>query len=182
MSNYGAFHSDDSVLCESYSRTYSNDGCSESTERESTSKGGLSSTATTNETCINISKKDSILNPDDILSETRKEFTNEMKKNITSLLNFLYADEFVEDALLLELITMILFASEKSYELQNNNELVNDQNDNAYELQAWIDIMSEKIYGSETETVIARQGRIPGPVGKPVIGGCTMHKWLRNKP
>ena len=93
-------------------------------------------------------------------------------------MNIIYADEFVEDAFLFE-IMIILFATKKSpKERQEVNEDICDQDRNAYGLQDWIDIMSEKIYGRKTQTFIARQGRIPGPVGRPVIGGSTMHKWL----
>lgn len=169
-SNYGAFHTDDSVLCESYKRTKSSDGCSESTERDITSKRDISSTTAAYETGFNPGKGIN-LDPDDTMSETAKELANELKENIISLLNFLYADEFAEDVLLLE-ITIILFARKGSFELQEKKEGVSDAN----ELQAWIDIMSKKIYGGETRKVIAWQSRIPGPVGKPVIGGCTMQK------
>lgn len=173
-SNYGAFHTDDSVSCESYKRTKSSDGCSESTERDITSKRDILSTTAAYETGFNPGKGID-LDPDDTMSETAKELTNELKENIISLLNFLYAEEFAEDVLLLE-ITIILFARKGSFELQEKKEGVSDQDENANELQAWIDIMSKKIYGGETRKVIAWQSRIPGPVGKPVIGGCTMQK------
>lgn len=183
-SNYGAFDWDESVFGESYSKTKSQDGCNETTPREHKSKRAHSFTAATCGTWRDInnnnfySSKDSICNTDDIASETAKEFTNEMKLKITSLLNCLYADEFVEDTFLLEVI-LILFTSEKRLELQENSKDANEQKKNAHELQEWIDIMTEKIHGGESETVIARQGRIPGPVGRPVIGGRMMYEWLR---
>lgn len=182
-SNFGAFQWDDSVFGESYSKKQSHDECNEATaQRQNTSRGELLSITATRETCFN-SREDFVSNLDlDISSTSAKEFTNEVKEKIYFLLNILYADEFVEDAFLLE-IMIIFFATKKSpKELQEVNEDVCDQDRNAYGLQEWIEIMSEKIYGSKTQTFIARQGRIPGPVGRPVIGGSTMHKWLRNKP
>lgn len=179
-SNYGAFHWDNSNFGESYSKKQSHDERNEATEqRQNSSREILSITAT--EMCFN-SREDFISKLDLDISYV-KEFTNEVKENIYFLLNVLYADEFVEDAFLLE-IMMILFATKtSSKELHEDNDDISfDQDGNAHGLQEWMDIMSEKIYGSETQTFIARQGRIPGPVGRPVIGGCTMHKWLQKKP
>lgn len=180
-SNYGAFHWDDSVFGESYSKKQSLDECNEATEqRQNSPRSELLSITATNEMCFN-SREDFISNLDlDISSASSKEFTNEVKEKMYFLLNVLYADEFVEDAFLLE-IMIILFASKtssSSKEPHEDNDNIYDQDRNAPGLQEWIDIMSEKIYGSRTQTFIARQGRIPGPVGRPVIGGCTMHKWL----
>ena len=77
---------------------------------------------------------------------------------------------------------IILSAIKKNFkELYKDNENIYEQDRNVHELQDWADIMSEKIYGSKTQTFIAWKGRIPGPVGRPVIGGSTMHKWLQKK-
>lgn len=181
--SYGAFHWDDSVFGESYSKKQSHDVCNETmAPRQNASSGELLTITTTYETCVN-SREDSISNLDAaISSKSAREFTDEVKEKISFLLNILYADEFVEDAFLHE-IMIILFATKKSFkELQEVNEDIYDQNRNANELQEWVDIMSGKIYGRKKQTVTTRQGRIPGPVGRPVIGGCTMHGWLRNKP
>lgn len=179
-SNFGAFHLDHLIFGESYRRTTSDDEYGESKQRETTR--GISSTVQSCETGF-YSRKHSTLNLDDSLSKTTKEFTYEMEENIISLLNLLYADEFVEDAFFLE-VTIILFESKEScesFKLQENHEDLNKQNENENELQAWIDMMSEKIYCSGAEKVIARQGKLPGPVGKPVIGGCTMRKMASNR-
>lgn len=181
--NYGAFYSNDSVFGVSYSRTESHDGCNEAkTQRPNKPKGDLLSIATNYETSID-SRKDSVSNTVDISSESAKELTKEIKEKITSLLNVLYADEFVEDAFLLEIMT-VWFASDERFELQGNNGYSKGQSGNTYdELQEWIDIMSEKIYNGETQRVKTWKGRIPGPVGRPIIGGRTMLRWLRkNRP
>ena len=183
-SNFGAFHLDDSVFGESYSKKQSHNECNETTvqRRNASSREELLSITATYETCFN-SREDFIGNLDlDISSTSAKEFTNEVKEKIFFLLNILYADEFVEDAFLLE-IMIILFATKKNLrELQEVNEDICEQDRNANELQEWIDIMSEKISRGKTQSFIAWQGRIPGTVGRPVIGGSTMQNWLQNKP
>jgi len=178
-SNFGAFQWDDSVFGESYSKKHSLDEYNEATaQRQNTSRAELLSIKTIHHACFN-SRKDFISSLDlDISSTSVKRLTNEVEEKISFLLNIIYADEFVEDAFLFE-IMIILFATKKSpKERQEVNEDICDQDRNAYGLQDWIDIMSEKIYGRKTQTFIARRGRIPGPVGRPVIGGSTMHKWL----
>ena len=174
-SNYGAFHLDDSVFGESYSKRQSNDECSEATEqRQNSSRRELLSITATNEKCFN-SRDDFISNLDlNASSASAKEFTNEVKEKMYFLLNVLYADEFAEDAFLLEIMITSFATKTSSKEMHEDNNDVFDQDTNAHKLQEWIDIMSEKIYGSKTQTSIARQGRIPGPVGRPVIGGFTM--------
>lgn len=174
-SNYGAFHLDDSVFGESYSKKQPDDECNEATEqRQNSSRRELLSVTATDEMCFK-STEDFIRNLDwDISSGSAKEFTNEVKEKMCFLLNVLYADEFVEDAFLLEIMIILFATKTSSKEMHEDSNDVYDQDTNAHSLQEWIDIMSEKIYGSKTQTLIARQGRIPGPVGRPVIGGFTM--------
>ena len=181
-SDYGAFHWNGSVFGESYSKKQSHDECSEATaQRQNSPREKLLSITASDETCFN-SREDFISNLDlEISSASGKEFTYEVKEKNSFLLNILYADEFEEDEILLE-IMIILSAIKKNFkELHKDNENIYDQDRNVHELQEWADIMSEKIYGSKTQTFIAWQGRIPGPVGRPVIGGSTMHKWLQKK-
>ena len=180
--NYGAFHWDGSVFGESYSKKQSHDESSEATaQRQNSPRGKLLSITASDETCFN-SREDFIGNLNLDFSSATGRDTNEVKGKKYFLLNILYADEFEEDAFLLE-IMIILFAIKKSFEeFLEVNDNVYDQDKEAHELQEWVDIMSEKIYGSKTQTFIAWQGRIPGPVGRPVIGGSTMLKWLQNKP
>ena len=176
-SNFGAFQWDESVFGESYTKKHSNDDYNETTaQRQNTSRGELLSIKTKREEWFN-SRTEFISSVDlDVSSKSEKEFTSEVREKIMFLLNILYADEFVDDAFLLEFM-IILFANKKSpKELQEVNENICDQDMNACGPQEWIDIMSEKIYGSKTPSFIARQRRIPGPVGRPVIGGSTMHK------
>ena len=174
-SNYGAFHLDDSVFGESYSKKQSDDACNEATEqRQNSSRRELLSITATDEISFK-SAEDFIRNLDwDITSGSAKEFTNEVKEKMCFLLNVLYADEFVEDAFLLEIMIILFATKTSSKEMHEDSNDVYDQDTNEHRLQEWIDIMSEKIYGSKTQTLIARQGRIPGPVGRPVIGGFTM--------
>ena len=181
-SNYGVFHWDDSVLGESYSKKQSYDECNEATERrQNSSRRELLSITASNEMCSN-SREDFISNLGlDISSASAKEFNDEVKEKMYFLLNVLYADEFVEDAFLLEIMIILFATKTSSKEQYENKDDIYDQDGNAHGLQEWIDIMSEKIYGNKTQTFIARQGRIPGPIGRPVIGGCTMHKWLQNE-
>lgn len=180
-SNCGAFHSDGAVFGVSYGRTEFHCGCIQAkTHRRNKIRGHLLSIATDYETSTD-SRKDSIRNTVHISSESAREFTDEVKEKITSLLNVLYADEFGEDVILLEIMS-VLFASDETFELQGIVEDDKDQSGNTYDkLQAWVDIMSEKIYDGEIKTVNTWKGRIPGPVGRPIIGGCTMLEWLQKK-
>jgi len=126
------------------------------------------------------SKKHHVCNKGNNSVGTTKEFTDKMNQRITFLLNCIYADEFAEDVFLLEFI-IILFTRKEGLELQENAERIED-NDEEIELQEWMNIMSQKIHGGDSSdgADVTHQTRIPGPVGRPVIGGC-MSEWIHEK-
>lgn len=183
--NFGAFDWGDSVFGESYNKKQSHDHeCSEATaERQNASSEERFSITETIEACFN-STEDIISNfdPVHISSTSAKDLTNNVKGKNYFLLNILYSDDFVEDKFLLEIMKILLAKKESFKELQEVKKDIYEQDKNRHELQEWIDAMSEKISGGKTKTFNAWQGRIPGSVGRPVIGGSTMHKWLQNKP
>ena len=151
-SNHGAFDcGNNPVYGESYRRKTE---LHEPSHFENASQPTESFTEVIQDTC----KEDTfnngkycIHNTDNILAETTKEITNDTKTKITTLLNCLYADEFVEDAFLLEIL-IILFTSDKCFE-GNNSDVIDDE-ESTYEVQEWIDIMSEKIYGREAKQLL----------------------------
>lgn len=184
--NFGAFDWGDSVFGESYNKKQSCDHeCSEATaERQNASSEERLSITETIEACFN-STEDFMRNfdPVHISSTSAKDLTNNVKGKNYFLLNILYADDFVEDKFLLEIMKILLATKESFKELQEVKKHINyEQDRNRHELREWIDAMSEKISGGKTKPFIAWQGRIPGSVGRPVIGGSTMYKWLQNKP
>jgi len=183
--NFGAFDWGDSVFGESYNTKQSHDHeCSEATaERQNASSEERLSITETIKACFN-STEDFISNfdPVHISSTSAKDLTNNVKRKNYFLLNILYADDFVEDKFLLEIMKILLATKESFKELQEVKKYIYEQDGNRRELQEWIDAMSKKISGAKTRTFSAWQGRIPGSVGRPVIGGSTMHKWLQNKP
>ena len=116
----------------------------------------------------------------DISAKAANELSGEKQQKIICLLNRLYADEFMDDLFLLEIV--ILFTSKEESESQENSRSIIEQEDDA-ELEEWINIMAEKINGGKSDRADASAcpTRIPGPVGRPVIGGGCMSEWLHGR-
>ena len=118
----------------------------------------------------------------DISAKAANELSGEKQQKIICLLNRLYADEFMDDMYLLEIV--ILFTSkEESAESQENSRSIIEQEDDA-ELEEWINIMTEKVNGGKNDRADASRAcptRIPGPVGRPVFGGGCMSEWLHGR-
>ena len=183
-SKYGAFDYDNSVLSRSYhvdGETVPREECCEATNLESNSEAYSS-------TLISLTGGNwqeqpvRSFNPKQhryISAKATNEFSSEKQQKIICLLNRLYAEEFMDDMFLLEIV--ILFTSNEGSESQEKSRSIMEQEDDA-ELEEWINIMTEKINGGESgrTDATACQSRIPGPVGRPVIGGC-MSEWLHGR-
>lgn len=95
----------------------------------------------------------------DIHLTKSNEFENNTER-INSLLNSLYADDFIADVCLLEIITLWCARKERLelYHINNKRSMQEEE----LALQGWITIMTDKMYGlEETETMLEIKQEFP---------------------
>ena len=185
-SKYGAFDCDNSVIAQSYhGGTVLWEQCGKASSLESNSE--VSSSASIAVTGGNWQEKTArSFHPkkhwhiSGISAKAANELSGENQQKIICLLNRLYADEFMDDMFLLEIV--ILFTRKEESESQESSRSIIEQEDDP-ELEEWINTMTEKINGGKSDRADASAcpTRIPGPVGRPVFGGGCMSEWLHGR-
>ena len=175
--NVGAFQDENQVVARSYRASTCWKICRQATQLDSKCKDNTSTLTAETDQKFQDQRNGSFqqeihrfFNPGDISTELTNEFPNEVHRRIDYVLNSLYAEEFICDMFLVGFI-MNLFGSREELVLQQNDELRRENQEGELELQEWIIVMTEKINEKKRKGEhFVRKTRIPGPVGRPVIG------------